>query len=130
MNKKHITNFVIALTFLIPLVSFGALELTKGLVNDFWDIVKLLRPIVFALALLFFFWGMAQFILHAGDEDGREKGKQVMMWGIVALFVISTIWGITGFIEKELLGPNSNNSGNNSGGFFGNETSYDFPQTP
>jgi hypothetical protein len=57
----------------------------------------ILNPIIlllFVLALLLFFWGLAEFILKAGSEDGRTKGKQHMLWGIIGIFVMFAVYGI------------------------------------
>ena len=54
--------------------------------------------IVIALALLYFFWGLARFILNAGDEDAQKAGKSIMLWGIIAFFVMVSVWGIVNFI--------------------------------
>ncbi len=56
-----------------------------------------LIPVAFALAVLFFFWGLAKAILNTGDDKEFAEGKKIMLWGIIALFVISSIWGIVGF---------------------------------
>ena len=99
---------------------------TGQLLERFAELVGTAIPIAFALALLFFFWGVAQYIRKSGDE--KEEGKQVMVWGVVALFVISSIWGIVAFIRGELgvgdvdnqnvprFGPagSSNNNNNNN----------------
>ncbi len=69
-------------------------SLLRGLLNTL-DVVVL---IVFALALIFFLWGLAKFILNAGDEEERGKGKQIMLWGIIALVVMSAVWGIVKYI--------------------------------
>ena len=74
----------------------------KGIIQGIGGLVYMLIPISASLALLFFFWGLAKFILHSGDEKGREEGKEVMKWGIIALFVLVSIWGIVFFIRGEL----------------------------
>ena len=60
------------------------------------DMVKIALPLVVGLALLAFFWGVAQFIW--GGEDKRDEGKQKMIWGIVGLFVMVSVWGLVGFL--------------------------------
>lgn len=99
---KNIKNFkfiMYSLMYISPVLSL-AQNLTgiKLLVGDVGDIVDLLRPIVVGLALLYFFWGIATFILNAGDSKLREEGKQRMIWGIVAMFVLIAIWGIIDYI--------------------------------
>jgi hypothetical protein len=59
-------------------------------------IIQILIPIAFALAVLFFFWGIARYIWYLGKE--KESGKQIMIWGVIAIFVMSSIWGIVSFI--------------------------------
>lgn len=61
-----------------------------------------LIPIVFALCLLVFLWGLVMFIAKSGDETERKEGKQKMLWGIIALFVAVSIWGIVGFIGSTI----------------------------
>ena len=56
---------------------------------------------IFALAFIYFFWGVGQSILSSGDEKGRAEGKQKMIWGIVALFVTASIWGILTLLSSD-----------------------------
>ena len=73
-------------------------------------IINTLIGITMTLALLFFIWGLAKFILHSGNEETIADGKMLMMWGIIALFVMTSIWGIVNFLERgffsgEFVGP-------------------------
>lgn len=64
-------------------------------------IIHQLLPITVALALLFFIWNIARFILRAGEGgDTVKQGISMMVWGVVALFVMVSIWGIVGFIGE------------------------------
>ena len=64
-----------------------------------YQITNTLIPIVFTLALLFFFWGVAKYIW--GEGMGKEEGKKIMIWGVVALFVMASVWGLVAFIQGE-----------------------------
>ena len=57
-------------------------------------------PFFIALAIIFFLWGLVQFVRAAGDEKAREVGKSHMIWGIVALVVMVSIVGIVNFIAS------------------------------
>lgn len=61
-------------------------------------------------ALLFFFWGLAKFIFNAGDAKGNQEGRQLMLWGVVALFVLLSVWGLVRFVQETLLGIETNTS--------------------
>lgn len=54
------------------------------------------------LAIVVFFYGIAVFILNSDDEKKRETSKPIMTWGVIALFVMITLWGIIGFIQLTL----------------------------
>jgi len=103
MKDKKILIIFLITAFTTPLFAgaefFGGIQeliiATRGVVNT-------LIPVIFALALLLFFWGVAKFILQSGDPEARKEGKQIMIWGIVALFVMTSIWGIVAFIGEEL----------------------------
>ncbi|MFA5888995.1 MAG: hypothetical protein WCW47_01745 [Candidatus Paceibacterota bacterium] len=80
---------------LVPNVSFAALSGIKSLLGEIKNLLTNdIRIIVVSLAFIYFFWGVGQFILHSDDQKAREEGKQKMIWGVVALFVITAIGGI------------------------------------
>lgn len=64
------------------------------LILEVSKVVKGLIPIAFALGLLFFFWGMAQYIFKAGDEKAKTEGRNRMVQGVIALFVMTMVWGL------------------------------------
>ncbi len=51
-------------------------------------------PFIFALATLMFLYGVVEFLSGAQEEAKREKGKSFMIWGIVGLAVMVSVWGI------------------------------------
>mgnify|MGYP001276423118 CR=1 FL=1 len=63
------------------------------------QLIRTATPIVVALALLYFFWGLAKYILAAGDEEAKTEGRSIMIWGIIALFVIVSVWGLVGVLN-------------------------------
>lgn len=80
----------------LPLTSFAALDNVSGLITDIGSIVNKIIPILFALALLGFFYGLVMYIF--GKEDNKDKAKKTMIWGVVALFIMASIWGLVSFI--------------------------------
>jgi len=63
--------------------------------------VDQLTVLVIAGALLVFAWGLLKYILRLG-EDPEGKGKQMMLWGIVAFFVMVSVWGLVSFLNTTL----------------------------
>jgi hypothetical protein len=51
-------------------------------------------PILYALAFLYFVAGMARYFFMGQGEENREKGKQMMLYGLIGLVVMFVIWGV------------------------------------
>lgn len=50
--------------------------------------------LMFAIAIVVFLYGVVEFILNADSEDKRKTGKQHMVWGIIGLFIMLSVFGI------------------------------------
>lgn len=55
--------------------------------------------LLFALAFIFFLWGVFKyFILGGASDETREEGKKFIVWGIVALAVMVSVWGLVNLL--------------------------------
>jgi uncharacterized BrkB/YihY/UPF0761 family membrane protein len=77
----------------------------------FIDIIDLLLPLVVGLSLLVFFKGLVSFMLKSGDSASHKEGKSLMLWGVIALFVMTSVFGILKFFYSDLgfSNPHSSN---------------------
>lgn len=92
-------KFIIAALALAPaLASAQELGNIEDLVRSIGRLVDLALPIVVALALLGFFWGLVKFIFAQGNEESKADAKKIMIMGVVALFVMVSVWGLVNFI--------------------------------
>jgi hypothetical protein len=67
----------------------------EGIIN--WASCALVRsviPLLVALAVIGFIWGVIQYFLNPDNEEKKKNGKTFMLWGIIALFVMTSIWGL------------------------------------
>lgn len=56
-------------------------------------------PLIFTVAMVMFIWGVVNFfIINADEEAKREQGRQFMIWGIIALAVMLSVWGLVGIV--------------------------------
>ncbi len=85
----------------------------QTLLSSIKNLVGTALPIVVGLALLGFFWGLMKFIFAAGNEEKKAEGKNIMIYGIIALFVMVAVWGLVGFIAGAL---GVQTGGTNNGG--------------
>jgi hypothetical protein len=91
--------------FVFPFIAFaqstsaGNLGPLKSLVASVNQILNALIPVLIALALVVFFWGLVQYI----RKPEISEGKNVMIAGILALFIMVSIWGIINLVQGALL---------------------------
>lgn len=100
MKKALITSLVLGTLPFVASAQASPLGNIEGIIDAVRRIVDVLIPIVFALAILFFFWGLAQFILAADSDDARKAGRNKMIWGIVAIAVMASVWGLVQFLQS------------------------------
>jgi len=58
---------------------------------------QVLTPIIGLLgaaALAYFIWGLAEFIHHVDNATEREHGKARMLYGVIGLAIMITVFGI------------------------------------
>ncbi len=104
MKKLHIVVSGIIISTALPVLVFAAPADIQGLVDLIIGYIKQIIPIVVLLIVLYFFWGVANFIRTAGDGKEREKAKEKIFWGVVALFVTFSFWGIVQLLSSDLFG--------------------------
>ena len=95
----------LALAALAPVsVAFAAPSTVQGyliVIVQFFN--KTLIPFIFAIALLFFFVNVTKYyIIEGGDSYSRSQAKQYMLYAIIALVVITSLWGIVDLIVSSL----------------------------
>lgn len=60
-------------------------------------------PVITALAFAVFVWGVANyFLLHGGDEGKRAEGRQFILWGVLGMAVLFSVWGFVRILLSTL----------------------------
>ena len=98
-----------ALLLLLPGVAFAQIGLQPAVqfLNSISVLEDLLVPILIAAAVLVFFYGLIMYLWGGSKEDGHKKGRGIMVWGLIALFVMVSVWGIIK-IAQDAFGINGN----------------------
>jgi hypothetical protein len=61
-----------------------------------------LVPGAIALEIIFFIIGIIIYVTNGGNESKRTEGSQFMLWGILAIFVTLSVWGLVAIIRNTL----------------------------
>lgn len=70
-------------------------------IDKFLAIIGTAIPLVATIGFFFFIWGLAKIIFQAGSEKEVENGKSFMIWGIVCVFVMVSVYGILAFLYSD-----------------------------
>ena len=104
--KTLLTNSIATFIILLfPALVFAANHDIEGFIRT--RLLNLGAPIIIvltALAFIWFIWGIVIFIAKGDSDSEREKGRKRMAWGIIALFVLFSIWGIVRLLQTSIFG--------------------------
>lgn len=103
------------LFFILPLLLLSAFPLLAAPINPPTDlksflgilngIINILIPLVFALTFLAIIWGVSKaWIIGDANSENIDKGKNIALVGVIALAVMSAIWGILRFLQDGIFG--------------------------
>ena len=101
--KKFIKAAVAVSLSIAPFAAFAAVSTSSGLGEVFTilgGLLGIVTPVVVGLALRGFFWGLAMYVLNfSGDDKDKKKGRDMMVYGTLVLFVMVSVWGIVQILQ-------------------------------
>lgn len=91
---------ILGSTWALPLLAFAQVRTIFDAANLITTIINsVLVPMVFAIAFIVFIWGVFTYFIAAGENDEkREAGKKLMLYGIVGFFVMVAVWGLVNIL--------------------------------
>jgi uncharacterized membrane protein len=98
--KKIISFLTLVSLFPLSAGAQGSVTDFKSLMQLFLNLLATFMSLLYAAAFATFFWGIVQYIFNTDDPTARQKGTQWMVWSVVALFVMVTLWGIIGLLVR------------------------------
>ena len=57
-------------------------------------IINPLIVLLFALALVYFVVGLLQYLLNPSNDEERSTGRSHILWGLVGMTIMVSVWGI------------------------------------
>ena len=100
----HITAALTTVFMLMPAVVLAQF----GEIDGFFDSIttfinNVLIPLVFAIALLVFLYGVFKyFIMGGGDSENRKEGTQLMLYAVIGFVLMVSIFGIVNLVANGL----------------------------
>ena len=97
--------FAIVTSFLLPVLAFA--QNTPPVFTTSPDATTILGrvqtianyviPFLVTLGVIYFIYGVITYVISKGEE-AKKEGRDRMIYGIIGLFVIVSLWGIVGIL--------------------------------
>jgi hypothetical protein len=107
---KKLKYFISPAILLLPIVTFAQFSGNDAISSFIMNVLNLtqrLVPTLIGLALALFLWGILRY-LFSKDGPSKKEARDFMMWGIVALFVMVSVWGLVRIVQNIVLGDDAN----------------------
>lgn len=100
----------------LPTLALAAAPRTFGELATFLiDILNSTAAMLIAAGLVIYLYGISTNLFNVGGE-GVSKMRSLIIWGIIVLFVMVSIWGILQILQNTIFGSNPYYGGASAGG--------------
>ncbi len=105
MLERIITEYI-----LIPIAHGQADGVTSLLSRINEHLINPLIVVLFAVAFVQFVIGLFKFFGNRDNQDALETGKRHMLWGVIGMAIMVSVFGIMGFLTSTIgVGDAGNN---------------------
>jgi len=102
MKKSLLKIGSIALIAFPTIAAAQSIGGVLGLLAQANDLINRLIPFVIALTVLVFLYGIFKFVMSGNNEDGRKDAIGLITWGVIALFVMVSVWGLVNILVRSV----------------------------
>jgi hypothetical protein len=86
-----------SLVLALPTIAFAQATGLLGTLTTVNRFLNGLVGIIITIAILVFFWGLVRYLTNVGEE--KHNGLITMFYGLIAIFVMVSIWGIIHLLQ-------------------------------
>jgi FtsH-binding integral membrane protein len=119
--KKIIALIAFAIPAIASAQALAPITNVNNLTTRILGIGNTITYILVAAAVIFIVWNVVKYMIKPAGEDRSAAGKDII-WGIVGLFIIVSIWGLVNILTNTFKTtptdqaiPNLGNSTQNGG---------------
>lgn len=105
MKKKFapLVGFGLALTpiFAFAQATCGSAQggTIESILCEISNILNTIIPVIIVLGVVYFVWGVVSYVISS-EEEAKKAGRDRMIFGIIGLVVIVSMWGLVAVVTK------------------------------
>lgn len=97
--KKTLSTLALGLSPMIAFAQYSPNQGIGGLFALAKSFLGMAVPLIISLAVVWFIFNVFKYAV-AGNEDDKAKAKTQMIWGIVGIFVMVSVWGLVAILQS------------------------------
>jgi len=90
---------VLLMVAFIPMLASASGHGVGGVLLKISELLNQVIPILITLAIIYFIWGVIQYVT-AKDEEKQAEARKTIVSGIIGIFVIVSIWGLVSLVGR------------------------------
>jgi hypothetical protein len=99
--KKIISFIAVAFVPSLALAQTTIITDANSLTQKLIDLSNVFIYLLISLGVIFVIWNVVMYLIRSGsDEEGRKKAQGHILWGLVGLAVILSIWGLVNILTN------------------------------
>jgi hypothetical protein len=75
------------------------------------DLINMTMYVIIALAVFGFMWGIVKILFNSDNEVAKKEGRAFMLYGVVTLFVMTSVWGLVYLLRQTFAIPDQGYQG-------------------
>ena len=76
----------------------------SGFIDKLLSYANDLIVLLIGLGAVVFLWGLLSYVSAGDDTTKRNKGRDVIIWGIIGLAVMIGMWGLVNIVANTISG--------------------------
>lgn len=102
---KFMFIYIILISFIFPYFVHAQTPTT----NNLSDLINVISGIInselvallVGIALIVFIWGVTKYVISTSEKE-RKNSVGVIIYGVIAMFAIISVWGLVNVLENTL----------------------------
>lgn len=82
----------------MPMLALAQASNINSVLSLITSVLNAIVPIIIALAVVWFLWGVFQYVI-ASDPEEKTGARNHMIWGIIGIFVMVSVWGLVNLLR-------------------------------